>query len=566
MRSPLSQTLRSRMLAIGLIGLIMVGVSFRFINLDRKVYWHDEVYTSLRAAGFDRAEIDPALFHDHIIASGSLQRFQQIKPGSSLLDTISSLAREDPQHPPLYFLLARFWMQLWGVSITASRLLPALLSLLALPCIYGLSRELFPLPLTAGLAVTLIALSPFDVLFAQTARQYGLLTVMTLASSWLLLRALRLSQMEPSLLRPRSLDPGWWPWLLYGMGNLIGCYTHPFFVMTPIAHGVYVLILLLSPGPSNASSVQRGQDVGKSLRVDRQSLLAFGLSLGLTALFYSPWMWVLATNYQRTLAVTDWVQVKTGIDFLIKLWTLSFTALFIDLDFGLQNPLTFLIRLPFILLIGVALHRTWRQTPRSTSLFIFITLLVPFLLLALPDLVLGGKRSAISRYLIPCFPAVQLAVAYWLSGLSRSATDRIFQLKRKQRLRQGALALIVVASLISLGLSANADTWWNRNPSHTNPQVARLIRAEHNPIVISDQGQGFTNMGELISLSYLLPPDTPLLLLGDRPNLTPELSSLRQSTPLVFQPSGRLFQELARQPFSLEPLMPEAILFRLKPR
>jgi uncharacterized membrane protein len=563
MRSLLSQTWRSRTLEIGLIALILVGIGFRFINLDRKVYWHDEVYTSLRAAGFDRAEIDPALFQDKIVPSGTLQRFQQIKPGSSPLDTLNSLAREDPQHPPLYFLLARFWMQLGGSSITASRLLPALLSLLALPLMYSLSRELLAVPLAAGLAVAVIALSPFDILFAQTARQYGLLTVVTLASSWLLLRALRLSQVKPGLLRLLP-NASRWPWLLYALANLVGCYTHPFFVMTPIAHSVYLLLLIIVP-PVQATT-HRHSAPGKSLRVDRQSGLAFGLSLGLTILLYSPWLWVMATNYRRALAVTDWAQVTTGLDFLVKLWMLSFTALFIDIDFGFQNPLTFLIRLPFVLLIGVALYWTWRQTPRSTGLFIFTTLLVPFLLLALPDLLVGGKRSAVSRYLIPCFPAVQLAVAFWLSGLARSATDRIFQRHPNQTLRQAALALIAVASIVSCSISANADTWWNRNPSHTNPQVARLIKAERHPIVISDRGDAYTNTGELISLSYLLPPDTPMLLTSEQPNLTPELATLRRSTPLVFQPSQKLFQELARQPFTLEPLMPEAILFRLKPR
>jgi uncharacterized membrane protein len=568
MRSPPRQLIPHRFWVIGLICLILVGVSWRFINLDRKVYWHDEVYTSMRAAGFDRAEVDPTLFQNRIIASGDLQRFQRIKPGSTPLDTVNSLMREDPQHPPLYFLMARFWMQLWGSSITASRLLPALLSLLAFPCIYYLSQELFATPWAAGLAVALIALSPFDVLFAQTARQYGLLTVAAIASSWLLMRALRLSQVRPSLLTPVTIGQIWRPWLMYALVNLLGFYTHPFFVMTPIAHSVYVLLLWLSrdrPDRGSSSKLAREQ-IGTPIRVDRRISLTFGFSLGLTLLLCVPWIWVLANNYRRALAVTDWVQVTTGFDFLVKLWVLSFTALFIDIDFGFQNPLTFLLRLPFAIFIGIALYQTWRQTPRSTWLLIFTTLLVPFLLLAVPDLVLGGKRSAISRYLIPCFPAVQLAVAFWLSGLASSAADRIFNRAHRPLLRQVALVMIAVASIVSCGISANADTAWNRNPSHTNPWAARMIKAEPNPIIISDQGNAFTNMGELISLSYLLPPDTPMLLLGEQPNLTPNLPILRRSTPLAFQPSQKLFEELARQPFTLEPLMPEAILFRLKRR
>src|SRR3712207_9573404 len=57
-----------------------------------------------------------------------------------------------------------------------------------------------------------------------------------------------------------------------------------------------------------------------------------------------------------------------------------------------------------------------RRPPRST-LFPYTTLFrSPFLLLALPDLLVGGKRSTVSRYLISCYPGLQLAVAYLLAN------------------------------------------------------------------------------------------------------------------------------------------------------
>ena len=99
----------------------------------------------------------------------------------------------------------------------------------------------------------------------------------------------------------------------------------------------------------------------------------------------------------------------------MKLWTLSFTALWFDLDFGFNNPLTYLLRLPLLLLIGMAFHHLYRHSPLRVWLFLFCSALIPFLILALPDLVIGGKRSAVSRYLISCFPAVQLAVAYFFT-------------------------------------------------------------------------------------------------------------------------------------------------------
>jgi uncharacterized membrane protein len=181
-----------------LICLIVVGVIFRFVNLNHKVYWHDEVYTSLRAAGYTRSEIDQEIYQNQIIPAQSLQRFQQIKPGSTAEDTVRSLILEDPQHPPLYFLMTRGWMQGFGdflaqtfySPLTTFRSLPALLSLLSLPLMYALAWELFASRPASLLATAFLAVSPFDVLFAQTARQYGLLTTMVIASQWLLLRAL----------------------------------------------------------------------------------------------------------------------------------------------------------------------------------------------------------------------------------------------------------------------------------------------------------------------------------------------------------------------------------------
>lgn len=484
-----------------IVVLLVLGIFFRFFNLESKVFWHDEVYTNLRAAGFTRQEIDQELFQNQIIAAQELQKYQRPKPGSTAADTISSLAIEDPQHPPLYFLIARFWMQAFGSSLTASRTLPALLSLLALPLMYWLGLELFASRVAALLATALLALSPFDVLFAQTARQYSLLTTTVIGSNFLLLRALRL-QTLPN-------------WGLYTLLVTLGLYTHPFFGLTLIAQSAYVLLL----------GVRRSQ-----LRAAKV-LLAIAVALVL----YSPWLVVLTTNYQRLSNTTEWVRGAVDFLYLVKLWILSFTSLFLDLDFGFESVWTYLLRLPILLLIAVAIYTICRHTSRATWLFILTSIFVPFLMLALPDLLLGGKRSAVSRYLISCYPGVQLAVAYLL------ATKLLANVRW-----QGVLTLLLTGSVASCTVSAFSDTWWNKDLSYSNAEVARRINATSCPIVISDIGEDFTNTGDLISLSYLLHDDVRLLLLKQPPNL-----KLLQgnSNPYVFRPSGKLreAQEPQRQ-------------------
>jgi len=277
-----------------LIIVIILGIAFRFINLDRKIYWHDEVYTSMRAAGFTRSEIDEELFQNKIIPASTLQKFQKIKPGSTVTDTINSLKVEDPQHPPLYFLMARFWMQNFGGSLFASRLLPALLSLVSLPLMYKLAMELFASQRVAWMATALLAISPFDILFAQTARQYGLLATLIIGSSLSLLRSLRHSS--------------WKNWAVYGISVALGLYTHPFFALTLIGQGVFVLLSRRNVQETRWSDAPVAKDVHR--------WLGFAGAIALALLLYAPWIQVLSSNAQRAAATTDWARIPQPFSYL----------------------------------------------------------------------------------------------------------------------------------------------------------------------------------------------------------------------------------------------------------
>lgn len=496
--------------------MLVLGIFFRFAYLDHKLYWHDEVYTSLRAAGFTGREIGQEIFQNKIITPQFLQQFQCIKPKSKTADTIESLVVEDPQHPPLYFLIARFWMQLFGSSITASRILPACLSLLSLPLMYGLGLELFSSVTVALLATVLLALSPFDILFAQIARQYSFLTCTIIGSSFFLLRALRL----PTLRN----------WGLYILSSTLGLYTHVFFCLTVIGHILFVI----------------------GNRYKAKDNLNFFRSISAALILYSPWMMVLITNYQRALDTTSWVNSSVDIIFLLKLWILSFTSLFIDLDFGFDNVRTYLLRLPILLVIIASVYIVCYKTNRTTWLFILTSIVVPFLMLALPDLILGGRRSAVTRYLIPCFPAVQLAVAYLLAT----------KISNKWKIWRFALAWLVTASIVSCTISAFSDTWWSNVPSTFNAEVARRINATESPLLISDPGNDGSNVGDLISLSYLLHNDIRLLLLNRPPNL--KFLPDNTTNVFVFRPSEQLRKTFQQEQNLLKMVFPPGQLWQLQ--
>ena len=174
-----------------IIAVLVLGIFFRFANLDRKYYGVDETYTSLRVSGYTEAEIIKQISYQKITSPSDLQKYQQINSEKTLSDTLNSLAAEDPQHPPLYYVLARQWAQWFGSSVAAMRSLAAVISLLVFPAVYWLAWELFESSAVAWMAIAIFAISPYHILFAQEARQYSLWTVTTILSSAALLRAMR---------------------------------------------------------------------------------------------------------------------------------------------------------------------------------------------------------------------------------------------------------------------------------------------------------------------------------------------------------------------------------------
>ncbi|MGG6295843.1 glycosyltransferase family 39 protein [Leptolyngbya sp. AN02str] len=520
-------------LKVVLLVLIAVGVIFRFVNLAGKVYWHDETYTSLRAAGYTRQEIDDAVFQNQTLPAAELQRFQDLKPDSTVSDTVRSLMLEDPHHPPFYFVMARGWMHVFGGSMLASRFFPALLSLLSLPLMYWLGMELFASPLAALLATTLLALSPFDVLFAQTARQYSLLTALTIAGSWQLLRSLRSSN---------------WPnWLGYGLINAIGLYTHPFFTFGVVAQGAYVLLRQFVVPPAQVRMMG-------GVRKLVAPWLGYAGAIALALLLYAPWTWVMIANSQRLTATTDWARVSPGFGVLARLWSLSFTSLFFDLDVGFDDPVTYLFRLPFLMAIALAFYTLLRKTHPAMWLFLLLSSTIPFLMLVIPDVIVGGKRSGSTRYLLACFPAIQLAVGFWLS---------VHLSQFKAWWRRVALALFFAASVASLSVSALATTWWCKDLSYFNGEIAEQVNGLSAPVLVSDVGDDFTNTGDLLSLSYEL-SDRVVLLALQQPidlaiierNWSPDMR--------LFRPSGAMFEALRANGWTVEATHGAGRLFSLQ--
>ena len=100
-----------------IIIILVLGLFFRFVNLDRKIYWMDETYTSLRISGYTESEVAQQLLEGQVISLQDLHRYQHINPEKNIIDTVKGLASEEPQlAPPLFHFSAFLGTNIWRFS------------------------------------------------------------------------------------------------------------------------------------------------------------------------------------------------------------------------------------------------------------------------------------------------------------------------------------------------------------------------------------------------------------------------------------------------------------------
>ncbi|MCC5641899.1 hypothetical protein LC607_02755 [Nostoc sp. CHAB 5824] len=505
-----------------LVIVLVLGIFFRFTHFEYKVYWYDDAITSLRASGYTQEEVVQHFSVKSVVSVTELQRYQRPDGTRSVIDVVESLAKEDPQHPPLYYGLANFWFHSIGSSVALARLLPALLSLLVFPCIYWLCQELFvetgifASKLPTWLTIGLIAVSPFHVLYSQESREYSLWTVTTLLASAALLWAIRVKTRTS--------------WGIYTLTLVLNLYTFLLGGLVAIAHGVYVIIIYGF----------RHRKTLKSYLV--ASLVGF--------LIFLPWAWVVIINQS---------QAKKGINSLFiytlktselkNIWIQHLGRIFFDIN---QEPWDFYVHRILLILILYAVYYLCRQTPISVWLLIILLAGVSTLPLMVPDLIFGGIRSTKSRYLIPGLLGVQIAIAYLLGINLANPSLKSWH----QKFWQLLLVILVSGSILSCAVSSQATVWYNKENNGENIAIAKIVNQTTDPLLISD-----AVVGHILSLSYSLNPNVQILL---QPSKTfkvylPPVEELeRFSNVFLYRnnPSKVWLKELAKQQnYKFEPIV-----------
>ena len=471
---------KRRLLTVILLALILgLGIFFRFYNIDKKIFWHDEIYTQLHVAGYRSQEWKQALFTGKIISIQDMHKYLHLDPQRGLSDTILTLATNDPHHPPLYYMIARYWAMAFGDSTTTYRLLSAFLSVLAFPAIYWLSLELFGSPIIGWISVAVIASSPFAVLYAQEAREYALWTVIILLLNWSLLRAMRLTRDTGCLKQKKVVS-----WGIYSILTALSLYTSMSTSLIMASQALYVFI-------------------AEKLRLTK-TVIAYLISATISLILFLPWILVFRANFETFSNSTAWSRTTiVSPAVLFQSLGLNLSRAFIDFGWEYEQPLTYIIVFAVIALLFYSFYWLCRTSPLRVSAFILTAILVPIAMLFFPDLLLGGVRSLSARYFTPVFLAIYLSLSYLIATRLLSS-----------KFGSVIVAILISLSLISCAVNSQLDTSWTKVISYSLPQVARIINQSSSPLVVGYENS--YNPGNLFALSYLLKPEAKLQLLSDQ--------------------------------------------------
>ncbi|MGB5710358.1 MAG: glycosyltransferase family 39 protein [Waterburya sp.] len=473
-----------------IVTVLLIGIFFRFANLENKPYWWDEVINSIHSAGYSKQDFSEQVeaWKDKDLTIEDLHKYQYPTSETTSLDVIRALADGEPQSPPVYYLLSRWWTQLFGSSVTVQRSLSACISLLAFPSMYWLCLELFGSSVAAWIGVMLIAISPFHLLFAQEVRMYVLWTVTILISSASLLRAIRLQ---------RKRD-----WGIYAASLTLSLYTFPFSILVAIAHGIYVAIAEV---PKSFKSIDRSSQA--QIKISK-TLSNYLISSIASIIAYAPWI-VPLIQIDETKMHT-WRQTTLPFSDLFKYWLIQTSLIFADLnpkyrggsggaDSSLANfydPLSFFPMILIWVAIIYALYFLMRNSPQPIWSFILSLILVTALTLVLPDLTSGGMRSTVARYLIPCYLGIQLSIVNLI--YRKIYFQPTIPLAKK--IWSLILAIFLSAGIISCSLIINSPTWWIKSINSQNIPIAEIINSSENPLILTPEDSA----SHLISISHNL--------------------------------------------------------------
>jgi uncharacterized membrane protein len=164
-------------------------------------------------------------------------------------------------------------------------------------------------------------------------------------------------------------------------------------------------------------------------------------------------------------------------------------------------------------MVGYSFYLLLSQTERRVWLFVMTLTCVTVAIFLPGDLIWGGRRSISTRYMIPCYLGMQIAVAYFLA-VKMTSPQVTMQLQKLWRL---AMAALLSIGILSCCIYLPADSGWNKDRSYINIPIARTINSASGPLLVTDLWvYSIDKSGNLLGMSHQIDSQAKLLLMSPK--------------------------------------------------
>jgi len=493
---------------------IVIGAALRFTNLTLKSPWTDEFATLVFSLGnsFQAVPLDQA------ISLETLLHPLQPNPEAGVGLVWQKLLTED-HHPPLYFMLAHKWMQLFPtsgeyISLWAARSLPAFFGVLSIPAMYGLGWVAFRSQLVAQFAAAMMAVSPFGIYLAQEARHYTLGILWVIASLCCFVVAVQ--HLKRRTILPIKVV------LVWVLVNSLGIATHYFFSLTLFAEGIALMGLGLwhyRVGRKRGIKIVSGSTetpvesypeknlAPKSLNWWR--ILAAAMGTGIGGLVWIP---VLQGGYESQMAdwmmlnresLLSWInpifQTLAAWITMVSLLPVESSSLGVVLASGAVMIGFFVWVIPFVYRGGKTLVRRV-QTRWDTGVLAGFVLSAIALFFAI-TYILGKDLTRGARYHFVYFPAVILLIAAALAVIWKTS-HKLHNFSLWRNRGQIVIVMVGVMGLLS-GITVVSNLGYQK---YYRPDllVPIIEQASSSPVLIATTHNTLVQTGEMMGIAWEL--------------------------------------------------------------
>lgn len=362
-----------------ILAAIFITLVVRIYNITQKNVWFDEVYSWKLA--------QESFFQIIALSSGDI-------------------------HPPLYYIILKIWMMVFGDSVFSIRLLSVVFSMVSLIFIYKICNLIFKDSLQTFLVVFLYAVSPLNIYYSQEARMLNLNLLLCLGSIYYFILLINNYNKKNSV--------------LYVIFSFLALYTHYF--ASFIIFTEFLIILFEY----------------RSKVLSKEMFKKILWKIGITVLLFLPWLPVFIS---QTTKGQSW-RTQQGI------WkvTVGVYAYFREMFFSYyaayeNNLVLYCITAVTIFIILFFIYRLikfYSSNDRKDKHLFYISLL--FLIPLLIATIVSFRQSILlSRYLSILVPLVLIAKV----GL-------YFKMKKKY-MTYTIILLLIGSSLYGIFLHYNND-------------------------------------------------------------------------------------------------------------